>query len=618
MAAQRPRTTNDVDPSFDRYARLVRRVLDVPVALVTLIEDGRQVFPGASGLPQPLMTTRETPLSHSFCQYVVQYRRPLVITDARDDVRLHDHPAVQDLDVVAYAGWPLRDHAGATIGSLCAIDFKPHPWTVAELDALEDLAAACSAELVQRELRGFASDRAEQERAVSRRSSLLLALSERLATTRTLADISVAIEHVAQEELGCIHAGMWLRTVTDPTDLPATEEPTDDRPPESLTFVHSPDTEWPQAIAHASLTLTPDNPLGQTALSNQMQLFEDRAQLNDRYPHLASPLQVGEARAFLPLTAGGHTYGTLALVWPHARTFTSDDQVTIGSLRSYTAQAVQRALLLQERIDVSLTLQKAMLTRLPQPDRLELVARYRPASARDQVGGDWYDAVVMSTGATNLMVGDVVGHNINAAASMGELRSMLRAFAWTHNGQADTPARNVERLDRAASEFGLDAMATLIYARIERSAPDAARGLRTLRWTNAGHPPPLLVHDDGAVEILEDQDTIDPLLGILPEYVRHDHTATIPAGSTLVLYTDGLIERRGEHLEDGLARAGASISQHRHKPLPEFLDAILEDLVGEGPDDDAVAFAVRFHAEPPVRPDAERPSPSATSDEPGA
>jgi serine phosphatase RsbU (regulator of sigma subunit) len=582
------------DASFDRYARMVRRALDVPVALVSLVEETRQVFVGAEGLLEPYATSRETPLSHSFCQYVVQDARPLVISDARLDERLHDNLAIRDLGVIAYAGFPLRDASGRTVGSLCAIDPEPRLWTQPELNALEDLAEACTAELVQRDLRTAAVARAHEAAATSMRSRLLLALSERLATTRTLAEVSVAVEKVAHEELGCLQAGMWLRQVTDPLHVSRAAPAAEGRPAETLTFVHNPVTDWAQATAHTTLAVGEDNPLGSALLRDGLLVFADRDAQNRAYPHLETAVQTGEARAYMPLVAAGHAYGALALVWPEAREFDDEDRVTIGSLMSYTAQAVQRALLLQERVDVAVTLQNAMLTRLPQPDHLELVARYRPAAAREQVGGDWYDAVVMPDGATTVMVGDVVGHDIDAAAVMGQLRAMLRAFAWTH---AEPPARNVERLDRAALDLELEAMATLVVARIEQTDEDAARGLRTLRWTTAGHPPPMLLHPDGTVVLLGEDSEIDPMLGAAPERDRHDQTAVLPAGSTLLLYTDGLVERRGENLDRGLERARAAVARHGDRSAPELLDSILDELVGDAPGDDVALLAVRFHPE---------------------
>ncbi|MGB3762632.1 MAG: GAF domain-containing sensor histidine kinase [Ornithinimicrobium sp.] len=138
--------------SFDHYAELVRRIVGVPVGLISIIESQRQVFLGAEGLPEPWQTTRETPLSHSFCQYVVVDRAPLVISDARLDERLRTNLAIPDLGVVAYAGWPISDHSDTVIGSLCAVDGEPRNWSPAELKAVEHLATACSAELTQREL----------------------------------------------------------------------------------------------------------------------------------------------------------------------------------------------------------------------------------------------------------------------------------------------------------------------------------------------------------------------------------------------------------------------------------------------------------------------------------
>lgn len=136
-------------PSFDHYARLTCRLLRVPTSTVTIVEGHRQIFPGASGLQEPYRSTRQTPISHSYCKYVVADERPLIVSDARRDPRLADNPAIPDLDAIAYAGWPLVDADGRTIGSLCAVDNEPRAWTGDEVDVLKDLAQACSAELQQ-------------------------------------------------------------------------------------------------------------------------------------------------------------------------------------------------------------------------------------------------------------------------------------------------------------------------------------------------------------------------------------------------------------------------------------------------------------------------------------
>jgi serine phosphatase RsbU (regulator of sigma subunit) len=589
--------SDSTDASFDRYARIVRRALGVPIALVTIIEDERQVFVGAVGLPEPYQTTRETPLSHSFCQYVVKDQKPLVITDARQDDQLRHNLAIEDLSVVAYLGWPLTDATGTVIGALCAIDSQPREWTATDLSILEDLAGACSAELAERELRRGAGASASVERAIATQSQLLLALSEALSNTVTVADIAAAVHRVAVDGLTCNHAGIWL---------------VDDRagPEGSLRYVANPEQLWPQAERNAILPLGRTNPLGTAILESQPLYYRDRASQDADYPDLVAPPMPGEglARAIVPLPLPSDRLGCLALLWPGARDFTPDERVLFKALAMYTAHAVERATLLADRAHVATTLQTAMLTDLPQPDDLELVARYRPAAARDEVGGDWYDAVLLPSGATALMIGDVVGHDIEAAAIMGQLRSMLRAFAWDHDV---APAENVARLDRAMRDLQIGRGASLIFARIEQTAAHHAAGLRTLRWTNAGHLPPVLLTADGATRFLDDGDRADPMLGVEAAADRHDQTAELPPGSTLLLYTDGLVERRSEGMEAGLHRLTTALTDALADcrtvapgdALGAFVDTVLANVLGASPDDDVAMLAVRFHPQDPTAPD---------------
>lgn len=140
--------------SLDRYARMVVRELHAPTGLVSVVEPGkdRQRFPGAAGLRPDLEAVRETPLTHSFCQYVVRDEAPLIISDARLDPRVAANPAVEEYEIMAYAGYPLVDISGKVVGSVCAIDSVPREWTEADLSALADLAQATSAEVVSRQL----------------------------------------------------------------------------------------------------------------------------------------------------------------------------------------------------------------------------------------------------------------------------------------------------------------------------------------------------------------------------------------------------------------------------------------------------------------------------------
>jgi serine phosphatase RsbU (regulator of sigma subunit) len=562
------------DPSFDRYARMVQSALRVPLALVTVVESDRQVFPGAAGLPPDLDSERQTPLSHSFCKHVVSASAPLVVGDTRLDPRVSDNLAIDDFGVLAYAGYPITDNTGTVIGSLCALDTEPRDWTAPELAALEDLAASCSTEIALRELRRIAAATVRDAFDVANRARVLLALSERLARTRTLADISRALLRVAVEDLDCAQAGIWIIDADDTTTLRYVEDPT---------------ITWPQAKRLGRVGIDDANPFGTAVLRNEPLYYASRGMENRDYPLIAdrnSP-DDGTARAFLPLVVDGEPFGCLVLLWADRRDFTHDDRVTISALTASTASALQRARLLLDRAAVTTKLQNALLSDLPQPPGIELAARYRPAGLADQLGGDWYDVVELPAGAIGLTIGDVIGHDVDAAAAMGPLRSMLRAFVWDGD---NLPAEAVTRLDKAICDLRPGVLATVLFARIEPLSDD---GQRLLRWTNGGHPAPILMHADGVCETLSGTG-VDCLLGVVPDQPRHDHEASVPSGSTLIMFTDGMIDIRQEDVDAGRARLTATLEAHRGRSADELADAIMAAMVDGHPADDVALLAVRF------------------------
>jgi len=140
------------EPIFDRFARLAARVAETPTALVSVVTEERQFFVGLCGIAQPWADARQTPLSHSFCQHVVANGAPLVIEDAREDPVLCSNLAIRDLDVIAYAGFPIFAPTGHVLGSLCAIDATPRVWPIEQLEALADIAALVGGELERRDL----------------------------------------------------------------------------------------------------------------------------------------------------------------------------------------------------------------------------------------------------------------------------------------------------------------------------------------------------------------------------------------------------------------------------------------------------------------------------------
>jgi PAS domain S-box-containing protein len=271
--------------------------------------------------------------------------------------------------------------------------------------------------------------------------------------------------------------------------------------------------------------------------------------------------------------------------------FTAADMALLEDIARRAGLAVTNARLYQRQRKVAETMQRHLLPQLPTVPGLEMTARYLPAPDASQVGGDWYDAFALSDGATALAIGDVVGHDLDAAAGMAQLRNMLRAYAWA---QQEPPSKIVECLDHASLHIAEASMATLVYARTTMDED----GRCEMTWTNAGHPPPLLVTHDGVARFLTDGHGI--LLGIAAHEApkgRVDATVTLPPGSTLVLYTDGLIEAPGRSLDEGLDRLRRHAASLAHRPLEPFTDHLLERARPPRNDDDVALLAVRI---PPV------------------
>jgi serine phosphatase RsbU (regulator of sigma subunit) len=214
------------------------------------------------------------------------------------------------------------------------------------------------------------------------------------------------------------------------------------------------------------------------------------------------------------------------------------------------------------------------------------------------VGGDWYDAFLQPGGSTMLVIGDVVGHDTAAAAAMGQLRGLLRGIA-TYSDAG--PSEVLRGLDASMTTLQTRTLATAAIARFEQTPEEYARGLTRMRWANAGHLPPLVVNPDGTVAELATW-TGDLLLGVDPDSRRQESVVTLDRGSTVLLYTDGLVERRDSDLDAGMIRLRDAVMELAHLPLEELLDELLERLVHGHPEDDVALVAVRLHRQDRPRP----------------
>jgi serine phosphatase RsbU (regulator of sigma subunit) len=234
-------------------------------------------------------------------------------------------------------------------------------------------------------------------------------------------------------------------------------------------------------------------------------------------------------------------------------------------------------------------LQRSLLTDPPQFEQAEVVVRYVPAAEAARVGGDWYDAFVQRDGAAVVVIGDVVGHDTAAAAAMGQLRGLLRGIA--HYSGAG-PVEVLRGLDEAIWDMHTDTLATAAVARFERADGDA-RGWARLRWANAGHPPPLVLSPDGVVTVLGEP-IGDLMLGVDPTVERIESVTTLPPGAVVLLYSDGLVERRGSTIDDGTARLVEHLRELAHRPLGDLCDALLRRMLLRTPEDDVALVAVRI------------------------
>ncbi|OIJ64122.1 SpoIIE family protein phosphatase [Streptomyces mangrovisoli] len=258
--------------------------------------------------------------------------------------------------------------------------------------------------------------------------------------------------------------------------------------------------------------------------------------------------------------------------------FTATDLPLFEDIARRAALALDNARLYQRQRKVAETMQNHLLPQMPQVPGLRMAVRYLPAPDASQVGGDWYDAFTLPEGTTALAVGDVVGHDLEAAAGMAQLRNMLRAYAWSRG----TPcSRVVERLDEAIMPITDVTMATLVFAKVT-----AAEGGWELSWTNAGHPPPLLITREGLARYLTDGHGL--LLGTGVRTSRPDATAVLPLASTLLLYTDGLVEAPGSTLDEGMNRLRQHAAALAHRPLESFTDELLRRVRPSGHDDVAL------------------------------
>ncbi|MGE2720289.1 SpoIIE family protein phosphatase [Mycolicibacterium celeriflavum] len=274
---------------------------------------------------------------------------------------------------------------------------------------------------------------------------------------------------------------------------------------------------------------------------------------------VADTPETGSARIALQ-----HPRGVLVvyLELPERRPFTPEDQTLLAVLAGRLGQGLQRVHQLDQQRETALALQHAILGPTVSSG---FAVRYQPATRPLQVGGDWYDVVDLDDGRIALIVGDCVGHGLTAATVMGQLRSACRALLLEHAG----PAAALTALDRFAARLPGARCTTAFCAVLN---PETGE----LRYSSAGHPPPVMVLPDGSTVLLDDA-SVTPL-GLSFDHIRPEGRQVMPPRATLLLYTDGLVERRRESLDKGIRRAAGVLENHSATPLDALADEIMSQL----------------------------------------
>jgi serine phosphatase RsbU (regulator of sigma subunit)/GAF domain-containing protein/anti-sigma regulatory factor (Ser/Thr protein kinase) len=290
----------------------------------------------------------------------------------------------------------------------------------------------------------------------------------------------------------------------------------------------------------------------------------------------------------VPGTAGialQHPEGVL-VVWidlAEQRPFTLEDQTLLTVLAGRLGQGLQRVHKVDKQRETALALQHAILGPAQLP--VGFAARYQAASRPLQVGGDWYDIVDLEDGRIALIVGDCVGHGLAAATVMGQVRSACRALLFGD----PTPGAALKGMDRFAAQLPGARCTTVVCAVLN---PDTGE----LVYSSAGHPPPILVHADGTTQILDEGRTI--ALGVRPNWSRPEARVTIPAHATLLLYTDGLVERRRKGLDLGISRVADIVQAGRTATLDDLANQIMSGVAPSGGYQDDVVVLLYRHPGP--------------------
>jgi serine phosphatase RsbU (regulator of sigma subunit)/anti-sigma regulatory factor (Ser/Thr protein kinase) len=463
-----------------------------------------------------------------------------------------------------WASLPLRTSAGIR-GALHLSFRTPKELTDAERKWLQTVVSQCAQALERSRL-------FDAEQVLRRRSERLQSMTAALSNSLTRADVAA----VVVDEIGAAVGadGTVLATVVDDRQLVR-----------SLAWRGFADDQLEGWLAAPLDAPTPGN----RALRRRVSTFyETSDEIRDEFPEAAEYLADGHTSyLFVPLVAGRRANALLVMSWAEPHEISTEERRFVETLAGQAAQALDRATHFESEQTIAETLQRSVLpVSLPRVEGVQLAARYLPGTAELDVGGDWFDAIRLVDGRLGLVVGDVVGKGVQAAATMAQLRNALRAFSLDRM----KPSSTLARLNRLAEEVVETAFATIVYVVVDPKA-------RICRFTAAGHPPPLVAYPDGRVELLEGGRGLP--LGAASDTAYTQDVVELPVGSVLLLYTDGLVERRGRPIDEGFELLCEAARTGPREP-EQLVEHILSTMIGSAErGDDIAMLAVRLLAVAP-------------------
>ena len=327
-------------------------------------------------------------------------------------------------------------------------------------------------------------------------------------------------------------------------------------------------------------------PLSDVVRTGQAYFCESQADRDARWPAFAG---IGTSHAFaaLPLALHGKVRGALGLSFETDRSFPPEERDLLLTVARQCAQALERARLYQQEHEIAVAVQRSLLpTDLAVSEEVAVAARYLPASPGLEIGGDWYDVMRVGPRELIISIGDVVGHGLKAAQTMGQLRNATRAYALEHS----SPAEIVAHLNAFVTRFPDGEFSTLFVGKLDLER-------QVLEYTNAGHPPPLLRRPGGETVWLEDARVFP--IGVEAGISCHSATVDLEPDTILFLYTDGLVERRTRSLQEGLEALRTVIEKSEVEP-EKLVEEVIAGVVHDGADhsDDIAMVTFRFLPEP--------------------